>query len=295
MPPHPSSNVQQAREALAGRLREIRRDAGISGRELAVRCGWSDAKASRIGNAKTPPSDADIRAWCRACGADDQVTDLIEANRQSADAHIQWRRLQRGGLRHVQESTEGLYRRTRLFRVYVSDVIPGFLQTPGYATALLSSIADFRGTPDDVAEAVKVRMRRNAVLENAAHRFSFLLEESVLRYRLCTIEAMAAQLGHLLEVMDRQNAAVGIIPFSSRRAAWPMPTFTIFDDARVHADTLDAASTLTQPDQVDLYARAFGRLSRGAVRGAAARSLVSSALEFLGQEDGSGTARRSTS
>ncbi|MFJ3534781.1 helix-turn-helix domain-containing protein [Streptomyces sp. NPDC090109] len=282
MPPHPSSSVQQAREALAGRLHELRRDAGISGRELALRLRWSDSKVSRIGNAKTPPSDADIRAWCRACGADDQAPDLIAANRQSADAHIQWKRLQRGGLRHVQESTESLYRRTRLFRVYVSDVIPGFLQTPGYATALLSSIADFRGTPDDVTEAVKVRMRRNAVLNNAAHRFSFVLEESVLRYRLCTVETMAAQLGHLLAVMDLQNVAVGIVPFSSQRTLWPMPTFTIFDDTRVHADTLDAASTLKQPSQVELYARAFDRLSQGAARGAAARSLVTSALSSLG-------------
>ena len=282
MPPHPSSSVQQAREELAGRLRDLRRDAGISGRELAVRCGWSDAKASRIGNARTPPSDADIRAWCRACNADDQAPDLIAANRQSADAHVQWRRLQRTGLRRVQESTESLYQRTRLFRVYVSDVIPGFLQTPGYATALLSSIADFRGTPDDVTDAVKVRMRRNAVLTNGAHRFSFVLEESVLRYRLCTAETMAAQLGHLLGVMDLQNVAVGIVPFSAQRTVWPMPTFTMFDDGRVHADTLDAASTLTQPSQVDLYARAFGRLSQGAVRGAAARSLVASALADLG-------------
>lgn len=282
MPPHPSSSVQQAREELAGLLRNLRRDAGISGRELAVRCGWSDAKASRIGNARTPPSDADIRAWCRACDAADQAPDLIATNRQSAEAHIQWRRLQRTGLRRVQESTESLYQRTRLFRVYVSDVIPGFLQTPGYATALLSSIAEFRGAPDDVTDAVKVRMRRNAVLTNGAHRFSFVLEESVLRYRLCTVETMAAQLGHLLGVMDLQNVAVGIVPFSAQRTVWPMPTFTMFDDARVHADTLDAASTLTQPSQVDLYAQAFGRLSQGAVRGGAARSLVASALAALG-------------
>ncbi|MFJ8249774.1 helix-turn-helix domain-containing protein [Streptomyces sp. NPDC094466] len=281
MPPHPSSSVQQAREALAGRLREIRRDAGISGRELAVGLRWSDSKVSRIGNAKTPPSDADIRAWCRVCGADDQAPDLIAENRQSMDAHVQWKRVQRGGLRHVQESTEGLYRRTHLFRVYVSDVIPGFLQTPGYATALLSSIADFRGTPDDVTEAVKVRIRRNAVLNDAAHRFSFVLEESVLRYRLCTVETMAAQLGHLLGVMDLQNVALGIVPFSAQRTVWPMPTFTIFDDTRVHADTLDAASTLTQPSQIELCTRAFDRLSQGAARGVAARSLVASALASL--------------
>ncbi|MFJ2897673.1 helix-turn-helix domain-containing protein [Streptomyces sp. NPDC087218] len=281
MPPHPSSRVQKAREELAGRLREIRKDAGISGRELAVRCGWSESKSSRIENAKTPPSDVDIKAWCRACAAADQAPDLIAANRQSADAHVQWRRLQRSGLRRLQESTGDLYQQTKIFRVYVSDVIPGFLQTPGYAAALLSSIAHFRGTPDDVSDAVAARMRRNEVLSNGARRFSFVLEESVLRYRLCSAEAMAAQLGHLLGIMDLQNVAVGLIPFSAQRAVWPMPTFTIFDDARVHADTLDAAATLTQPSQVELYSRAFERLSQEAARGAAARALIAGALASL--------------
>ncbi|MFJ4621335.1 helix-turn-helix domain-containing protein [Streptomyces sp. NPDC088812] len=281
MSPHSSSRVQEAREELAGRLREIRKDAGISGRELAVRCGWSESKSSRIENAKTPPSEADIRAWCRACAAEDQAPDLIAANRQSADAHVQWRRLQRSGLRRLQESTGDLYQQTRMFRVYVSDVIPGFLQTPGYAAALLSSIADFRGTPDDVNDAVAARMRRNAVLNNGARRFSFVLEESVLRYRLCSAETMAAQLGHLLGVMDLQNVAVGLIPFSVQRTVWPMPTFTIFDDSRVHVDTLDAAATLTQPSQVELYARAFDRLSQVAARGAAARSLIADAVASL--------------
>ncbi|MFJ6184225.1 helix-turn-helix domain-containing protein [Streptomyces sp. NPDC092295] len=282
MPPRPSSRVQKAREALAGRLREIRRDAGISGRELAVRCGWSESKSSRIENAKTPPSDADIRAWCRACSAEGQAPDLIAANRQSAEAHVEWKRLQRTGLRRLQESTGDLYQQTRSFRVYVSDVIPGFLQTAGYASALLSSIADFRGTPDDVREAVAARIRRNEVLEQGGSRFSFVLEESVLRYRLCSAETMAAQLGHLLGIMDRQNVAVGIVPFAGQRAVWPMPTFTVFDDSRVHADTLDAASTLTQPSQVELYARAFERLSHQAARGAAARSLVADAVASLG-------------
>ncbi|MBT2468054.1 helix-turn-helix transcriptional regulator [Streptomyces sp. ISL-66] len=281
MPTHPSSSVQKAREDLAGRLREIRKDAGISGRELAVRCCWSESKSSRIENAKTPPSDADIKAWCLACAADDQVPDLIAANRQSADAHVQWRRLQQSGLRRLQESTGDLYQQTKMFRVYVSDVIPGFLQTPGYAAALLSSIADFRGTPNDVSDAVAARIRRNAVLSNGARRFSFVLEESVLRYRLCSAETMAAQLGHLLGVMDLQNVAVGIVPLSTQRTVWPMPTFTIFDDTKVHADTLDAASTLTQPSQVELYVRAFERLAQGAARGAAARSLIAGALASL--------------
>ncbi|MGW6529649.1 helix-turn-helix domain-containing protein [Streptomyces venezuelae] len=282
MTPHPSSRVQKAREDLSGRLSDIRKDAGISGRELAVRCGWSESKSSRIENAKTPPSDADIRAWCRACAAEEQAPDLIAANRQSAEAHVEWKRLQRTGLRRLQESTGDLYQQTKAFRIYVSDVIPGFLQTPGYASALLSSIADFRGTPDDVSDAVTARIRRNQVLSQGGRRFSFVLEESVLRYRLCGADTMAAQLGHLLGVMELQNVAVGIVPFSEQRAIWPMPTFTIFDDQRVHADTLDAASTLTQPSQVELYARAFERLSQQAARGAAARSLIAGAVAAMG-------------
>lgn len=98
---------------------------------------------------------------------------------------------------------------------------------------------------------------------------------------VCSAETMAAQLGHLLGVMDHQNVAVGLVPLSAQRTVWPMPTFTIFDDTRVHADTLDAAATLTQPGQVELYARAFDRLSQEAVRGAAARSLITDALASL--------------
>ncbi|MGW1184038.1 helix-turn-helix domain-containing protein [Streptomyces drozdowiczii] len=45
------------------------KDAGLSGHELAVRCGWHRAKSSRIARGITPPSDADIRAWCSACEA----------------------------------------------------------------------------------------------------------------------------------------------------------------------------------------------------------------------------------
>jgi hypothetical protein len=84
----------------------------------------------------------------------------------------------------LKESGATLYQRTRQFRVYRSDVVPGFVQTPGYATALLTTIATFRGTPDGVREAVDTRMRRNSVIREGDHRFATVLEESVLRYRI---------------------------------------------------------------------------------------------------------------
>jgi transcriptional regulator with XRE-family HTH domain len=281
MSPHPSSSVQQARERLAERLRDLRLDAGLTKRELAARCSWHESKSGRIEGAKTPPSDADIRAWCTACGAAEQAADLTAANRQTEAMYVEWRRLQRTGLRRLQESGAGLYERTRQFRVYCSDVVPGFLQTPGYATALLSTIAAFRGTPDDVSDAVEARMRRNSVIREGDHRFAIVIEESVLRYRIGDADTMAAQLGHLLSSMALPSVSLGIVPFVAERAVWPMATFTVFDDARVHADSLDAAATLTQPGQVDLYVRAFGALADGAVYGAAARTLIARALTSL--------------
>ena len=111
-----------------------------------------------------------------------QAVDLIAASRAADSMYIEWRRLNRTGLRRTPGRAAGrLYERTRLFRVYCSTVMPGFLQTPGYAQALLSAITAFRGTPDDVDDAVAARMNRNRILSRATTASSLLVEESVLQ------------------------------------------------------------------------------------------------------------------
>ncbi|MEN8649228.1 helix-turn-helix transcriptional regulator [Streptomyces sp. 21So2-11] len=282
MPQSPSSSVQAARVALAERLRELRLDAGITKRELAARCGWHEAKSSRIEHAKTPPSDADIRAWCQACGAQRQAPDLIVANRQADSMYVQWRRLQRTGLRRLQEVNAPLHERTRRFRVYCSNVMPGYLQTPGYAAALLSSIAAFRGAPDDVTEAVAARMHRSRVVREGDRQFAILIEEAVLCYRLGDAGVMAGQLGHLLSAMELPAVALGVIPSVASRAMWPIETFTIFDGQRVHIEPLSASIKITAPDEIALYEQAFGELYKLAVFGADARSLIVKAIGSLG-------------
>ncbi|MFJ2631046.1 helix-turn-helix domain-containing protein [Streptomyces sp. NPDC087422] len=279
----PTSSVQEARRSLARRLRELRLDAGITGRELAARCDWSVAKSSRIENARTAPSDADIRAWCNACGADAHTLDLIAANRQADSMYMQWRRLQRSGMKRLQEAAAPLYEQTRLFRVYASHVVPGFLQTPGYAEALMATIAGFRGTPDDVSDAVEARMRRSRVIYEGDHRFVTLLEENVLHHRVGNAEVMASQLGSLLASMALPSMSLGIIPAAAPREQmmWPLEQFTVFDDARVHVELLAARVTVTAPSEVDLYLRAMAKLSELAVHGADARALIVRAIEAL--------------
>ena len=114
--PPSSSSAWQARQTLGARLGELRRDAGLTGRELAHLCGWHESKVSRIEHAKTTPSAEDIRAWCEQCGAPDQVDDLVAFLRSVEGMFIEWRRMEQTGLRHAQESALPLWERTRLFR-----------------------------------------------------------------------------------------------------------------------------------------------------------------------------------
>ncbi|MFB7030827.1 MULTISPECIES: helix-turn-helix domain-containing protein [unclassified Streptomyces] len=279
MPESPLSTAQAARAALASRLDGIRRDAGLSGQELAARCGWHKSKASRIARARTAPSDADIRAWCEACGAGDQAADLIATSRTAESMYVQWRQIHRDGMRRVHESTVPLYERTARFRVYASNVVPGMLQTAGYATGLLRSITAFQGTPDDVADAVRARLARSRVVHEGNHRFALLVEEAVLHHRVCDAVELAEQLRYLQEVMARPNVSLGIVPLGARRTVWPLEAFYAFDDAQVAVETLTAEVNITAPSEVHTYLRAFAELSRTAAYGAAARRLVAEALD----------------
>ncbi|MFT2017779.1 helix-turn-helix domain-containing protein [Streptomyces sp. 796.1] len=282
MPSSPSSSAQEAREAVAARLRELLLDAGLTGRELASRCGWHPSKSSRIMNGKTPPSDADIRSWCEACGAIEQADDLIAANRTADSMYVQWKKLQRNGMRRAQEDVVPRWERTRQFRVYASNVVPGMLQTPGYATALMASITEFQGTPDDVAEAVDARMSRAHVIREGNHRFALLIEESVLRYRIGDSEAMAGQLGYLLAVMALPRVSLGVIPFTAPRRIWPLEAFYMFDDQQVAVELLAAGVNVKAPSEIAEYGRAFQKLAEMAVHGAQARALIISAIDSLG-------------
>ncbi|MFE4832676.1 helix-turn-helix domain-containing protein [Streptomyces sp. NPDC056672] len=273
----PLSTVRAARKALAERLSELRKDAGLTGRELGVRCGWSESKSSRIESARTAPSDADIRAWCSACGAADQAPDLVAANRTAESMYIQWKRRHRAGMRRAQAELLPLYERTRVFRIYCSNVVPGLLQTPPYATSLMGMITKFQGTPDDLGEAVATRMERARVLYQGGHTFAILLEEAVLRHRLGSTEVMAGQLAHLLSVLSLPSLSLGVIPAAAERTMWPLEAFYLFDDRLVSVETLTAEVNVTAPSEAHDYIKAFAELSRSAVFGAQARTLITDA------------------
>lgn len=282
MPISPSSSAQAAREKVARQLRDLRKDAGLTVTELASQCGWHHAKTSRIENAKTPPSPTDIRLWCRATATPDQVPDLIAASQHAESLYREWRQRVRTGLRKLQDSYVELYKSTSLLRVYSPVLVPGLLQTEGYAQALLSTNARFLGVPDDAAEAAAARLQRSQIIHEPGHRFVMVVEEAVLYYQLGDAEAMAAQLGYLLTAGALPAVSFGIIPMATReRALWPQETFDVHDDTLVSVELISAEVNITQPSEIALYIKAFEQLRGMAVYGAEARGLILKAIEAL--------------
>jgi transcriptional regulator with XRE-family HTH domain len=273
--------VQQAREALGARLREMRKDARLSGRALASALGWHFTKVSKLENGDRSPSEDDIRAWCAACGADDQVPDLIATVRHLASVHHEYRRQMQAGMKHMTESSVPLYEQTSLFRVYDTTVFPGLFTTAEYAAALFRWWQGFMGLKDDVDAAVEARMERQRVLYTGDRQFRVVIEEQVLRTRVGDTDVMAGQLDRIMAVMSLPRVSIGIIPAGGVRHALTQGSFWMFDDSRVRVETVSESLNITQSRDIALYARVFELLQRSAVHGREARQVISRAIRDL--------------
>lgn len=279
----PSSAAKQEQEALGVRLRELRKDAGLTARALAAATGQHYTRVSKIEHGIQAPSDKDIHEWCRACGADDHVPDLLATLRAVESAYLEFRRQSSAGMKRVLGAhTLALYERTKLFRIYEHNVIPGLFQTAEYCAAMLSFWTRFLGAPNDLEDAVATRMERQRVIYRGGKRFVVVLEEQALRTWFGTAETQVGQLDRLLALMAMPNVSLGIVPMMTERIAVGSTGFWIFDDALVALETPTASIEVNRPQEFELYARMFEALKSPAVYGRAARCLITKVLDELG-------------
>ena len=285
MPSSSSSSAQQARQALADQLREIRLAAGLTGRALAAGARWHGvSKVSKIEHGVRPPSSDDVRTWGRVCGTPaERVEELLAEQQAMAGMWVSYQRLNRAGLRTAQESVRPNYERAALIRGYQPKVVPGLLQTAGYTTAVLQDARDRQGVHrDDIAEAVAERTARQQVLRQASHRFMLVIEEQVLRYRFCPDDVLREQLVHLREATRLPTVRLGIIPVgASRNGVFPREGFVMFDNDLVNVELISSLLSVTQPREIAMYIREFTDLASIAIYGPAARELITAALKEL--------------
>jgi hypothetical protein len=241
---------------------------------------------SQIEKGVRPASAADVRLWLRICSATPQQSaELLAEQAAVARLWIALRDLDRHtGLNATQKLLSGdMWERVRLFRTYQTKVIPGLLQTRGYMSAVLRAVRAERGVEvDDVAEAVAERIGRQGYLLQRDRRFLFVIEEPVLWFRPFGVGVQRDQLAHLLDAMRLPSVLLAIVPMSADRHGFrPRESFDVTDSSLVTIEMLTGFLSLTHPDEIGAYITAWDQLLSIAVRGRAARALISAAMAGL--------------
>lgn len=275
------TSFQREREALGQRLRELRKDARLTGRQLAESQRWQPSKVSRIEGGKQTPSDADIEAWAVACGVPAATGDLVAALRSLEGHYLEHRRAFRSGMARFQRAIGGQEAQYSAIRNFQSSIIPGLLQTPEYARYRFAGGVKYGGPPTDIDESVAARMARQQILYRPETRAHFVLTEATLRYRLCPSEVLEGQLDRLLGMANMRTVRLGVIPFETQLVNAPLHGFAVYDEHEILIETLTATLTLSEPSEIRDYLELFAGYANLALYGSEARVFINRALSEL--------------
>jgi transcriptional regulator with XRE-family HTH domain len=266
------------------RLRALRAQAGLTGKELADALGWQQSKVSRIETGKQSASAADIEAWAQATGASaEAVTDLLRLQKEARVANTTFGSRMSEGQATVQKTYTELARSSALIRHFEMTFIPGPLQIPEYTRRVLTEmIALHNLVIDDVDAAVAERMERQRLLYEPGRQWEFLLAEPVLRWVLPAPAVMRMQLDRLQTVIGLEHVRFGIVPLGRQVATAPQNTVEIYVDGETLAVTETfIGETWHRDEDAAAYGRALDRMWEEAAEGDSARELIARAARAL--------------
>jgi transcriptional regulator with XRE-family HTH domain len=280
-----TGHVPQPLRRLGLALRGLRLDAGLTGQQLAEQAGLSQSTVSRIELGQAMPSLADIDSWARVTGASPQQAGELRTLAEAAAVEtISWSKATRRGLPQLQQDVRELEATSATILNFQPTIIPGLLQTAGYARHLVAS--GYPGGRPDVAAAVTARLDRQAILYDDARHLEFVIAEAALRWRLGPPQMMLAQLDRVASVATLPSVTIGIIPQTAEVAAWHIHGFALLDDRSdgsplVRVETLTTGLSISDPDSVDRYRQAFRLLREAAAFGDEARALIRALMADL--------------
>lgn len=155
--------------------------------------------------------------------------------------------------------------RAEEIRAFHPVVVPGLLQTRGYAEAVMRA-AEPEQSDSQIERLLELRMLRQHVVTTAKTRVSVILDEAVLRRPVGGAAVMAEQLDHLAETAQRSNIGLRVLPIEAGAHAAPDGAFFIF----VMPDPFPALVCIETPtggvyvehDGVDRFVSAYHRLEQ---------------------------------
>jgi transcriptional regulator with XRE-family HTH domain len=203
---------------LASELRRLREAAtpadgaaALTGEAVAARLGWSPSKVSRIETARISVSAGDLRLLLDLYEVEGPLRErLIGLGRTASrrgwwDAYTDATTNEYSGLIALEAEAESE-------RHFAPIILPGLLQTEEYALAITRASL-LIASPGEIARLSQVRMNRQKVLtRDNPLRLHVVIDESVLRRQVGSPEVMRGQLAHLIEMADRQNVQLRVLP-----------------------------------------------------------------------------------
>ncbi|MFI0487461.1 helix-turn-helix domain-containing protein [Actinomadura sp. 9N215] len=269
------------RRRLAAELRRMRTDAGMSITEVVAQLGWQGSKLSRIETRQIGISTADVRKLLDLYGVDDpqQVRRLVEMARRAKERG--WWESYGATLPTETRTMIGIETEASLIRTYEQALIPGLLQTPDYARAVIRA-ARPTDSQEVIDERVEVRLARQSLLEEKeAPQFWVVINEGAIRQLVGSPATMASQLRSLTEERDRLNVVVQVLPFAAGEHPAMVGSFSIFtfpaedETGAVYIETMNSALILEKPHDLETYGDAFDRIRAAALSPRGSQELIS--------------------
>ncbi|MEY9938946.1 helix-turn-helix domain-containing protein [Streptacidiphilus sp. MAP5-3] len=276
-----STDFQQARVYLGARLRELRTEAGLTGRQLAQRLGCTQSKVSKLESGKQTPTSADLDAWAEAVGKPETAAELRGRLRGLETRYRSWRRQLATGHKVRQEISVSEESKSTVVRAFEPSTVPGILQTPAYARHILLNSTTLHGTVNDVEDGVRARMKRQALLYEPGRQFQILVWEPALYVRYGPAKVMAGQLDRLISLVGLDTVRLGIVPFTAELRVTPKHGFWVFDERLVIAETVNAEMWLDDQAEIALYRKVWEELAAAAVFDRQTRRLIARAQGVL--------------
>jgi transcriptional regulator with XRE-family HTH domain len=240
---HGSPTVRRRR--LAAELHRLRERSGLTGDQVAERLGWSPSKISRIENTRSGLKIADARKLLDLYGVDNPKRDELLAMTREADQKAWWEAYSGEWPEGFSEFI-GMEAEAEVIMNWEPQVVPGLLQTEGYAREVITSWQLFTRTPPLAIERrVQARLRRQDVLNETSLRLSAIVDESVLLRRFGDNSVMRDQLDRLIEVSTAPNVTLQVLPLAGEH---PIATgaFSLLRFAQVHGVAIPEVAYVEQ-------------------------------------------------
>ena len=193
------------RRDMSAELRKWRENAGLAGKVLARKMGIDPSTLSRLESGQGAFSETTIMVYLAHCGAPaDEAERVLRIAKETEDGYLVRREVLRTLILH--ETT------ARSIQVTAPLLVPGLLQTEGYARAVM----DLYGITDKpgIESRVKVRITRQELLKRwQPPTLTFFLYEATLRCPIGGTRVMNEQMLHLAFVSGRPQASIRIVPF----------------------------------------------------------------------------------